>query len=134
MTAIPHIIKFKELGDERGNLIALENLRQIPFEVKRVFYIFGTQHGVIRGLHAHRKLHQVLICVSGSVDIYCEYGGKKEIYHLDNPAIGLDIQGLIWHDMRNFSEDSVLLVLANEYYDETDYIRDYQQFLKEARK
>ncbi len=134
MTAIPHIIKFKELGDERGNLIALENLRQIPFEVKRVFYIFGTQHGVIRGLHAHRRLHQVLICVSGSVDIYCEYGDKKEIYHLDNPAIGLDIQGLIWHDMRNFSEDSVLLVLASEYYDETDYIRDYQQFLKEARK
>ncbi len=131
MTIGPNIIHFKDLGDQRGCLVAIENLRQIPFEIKRVYYIYGTRHGVVRGLHAHRKLRQVLICVKGSLDIYCEYANERKLFRLDKPTMGLDIGGLVWHDMRNLSEDCVLLVLANDFYNEADYIRDYQEFLGE---
>lgn len=131
MKSAPKIIHFKVMGDERGSLVALEGGGQIPFDIKRVYYIWGTLEGVVRGKHAHKELRQVLICVRGSVDIYCEYGHKKETYHLNNPALGLELDGLVWHEMRNFSKDAVLIVLASEHYDEADYIRDYQEFLGE---
>ena len=130
MTTKPEIISFEKLGDEKGWLVVLENNTTIPFESKRCYYIYGTQEGVVRGHHAHRKLKQLLVCVSGSVDIYCEYADKKETYKLDQPNKGLILDGLIWHEMLNFSKGAVLLVLADNYYDESDYVRDYNEFLR----
>lgn len=126
----PEIIFFDIKGDNEGSLIALESNRNVPFEIKRTYYIYGTAEGVTRGHHAHRALKQLLICVNGSVEIYCEYGEKKEIFLLDTPNKGLIIEGLIWHKMMNFSPNTVLLVLADDYYDESDYVRNYDEFLK----
>ena len=128
-------IDLKAFGDERGSLIALESLsKQVPFDIKRVYYIFGVKDSAVRGRHAHYKLKQLLICVNGSVDIMAEDGKEKKIYHLDSPSKALYIEGLIWHDMRNFSKDAVIVVLASEHYKEEDYVRDYEKFLKEVQK
>ena len=129
-------IEFSQHGDERGQLIALEALSSnIPFEVKRVYYIFDTTPGTIRGNHAHKNLKQVLICVSGACTIVCEMpdGEVKEL-HLNWPNQGLLIEGLVWRQMKHFSKGAVLLVLASEHYDEADYIRDYGQFKIEAMR
>lgn len=117
-------------GDERGKLIALEALTDlVPFEVKRVYYIFDTTPGTVRGKHAHKVLKQLLICVSGACTIECEMpDGTKSEHRLDWPDRGLLIEGLVWRQMKEFSKDAVLLVLASEHYDESDYIRDYQVF------
>lgn len=120
-------------GDERGALIALENSRNIPFNIKRVYYIFGTKEGISRGFHAHRNLKQMLIAMSGSVRIKCEYNNRTEEYLLDTPTEGLLIDGLVWREMHDFSPDCVLAVLASNFYDESDYIRDYTVF-KESQK
>ncbi len=128
------IIDFKLCGDERGSLIALEGMKEIPFEIKRVYYIFGTQHGVSRGFHAHHELVQVAVCVKGYCDILMDNGTKKETITLNSPDKGLLIDAMQWHEMRNFSEDCVLLVLASDVYDENDYIRDYSDFLRECEK
>ena len=134
MTASVLLTSFQVRGDDRGSLIALENGHNLPFDVKRVYYIYGTKEGVSRGFHAHKNLKQMLISVSGSVDIVCEYGGKRETYRLDSPDKGLLINGLVWREMHGFSPDCVLIVLADDYYNEADYIRDYQEFLKEDAK
>ena len=117
-------------GDERGKLIALEALTDlVPFEVKRVCYIFDTTPGTVRGNHAHKDLRQLLVCVSGACTIACEMpDGTKSEHRLDWPDRGLLIEGLVWRQMKEFSKDAVLLVLASEHYDEADYIRDYQVF------
>lgn len=117
-------------GDERGNLIAVEALSDIaPFDIERVYYIFDTTPGTVRGNHAHRTLRQLLVCVSGACTILCEKAdGAKSEHRLDWPNRGLLIDGLVWREMRYFSKDAVLLVIANEHYDETDYIRDYGEF------
>ncbi len=117
-------------GDERGKLIALEALTDlVPFEVKRVYYIFDTTPGTVRGKHAHKVLKQLLICVSGACTIECEMpDGTKTEYRLDWPDRGLLIEGIIWRQMKEFSKDAVLLVLASEPYDEADYIRSYNEF------
>ena len=117
-------------GDERGKLIALEALTDlVPFEVKRVYYIFDTTPGTVRGKHAHKVLKQLLICVSGACTIECEMpDGTKSEHRLDWPDRGLLIEGLVWRQMKEFSKDAVLLVLASEHYDENDYIRDYSEF------
>lgn len=121
-------------GDERGSLIALEALsKEVPFEVKRVYYIFGVNDNSVRGKHAHYKLKQLLICVNGSVDIMAEDGKDKEIFHLDRANRGLYIEGFIWREMKNFSKDTVLVVLASEHYIEADYVRDYEKFLREVK-
>lgn len=125
------LIRFGVMGDERGSLIALENGHNLPFDVKRVYYIYGTKSGVSRGFHAHRKLKQMLIAVSGNVTIKCEYNEQKKEYKLSRPDEGLLIEGLVWREMYDFSPDCVLVVLADEYYNENDYIRDYNTFLKE---
>ena len=123
------IINFDTKGDERGSLISLEENKNIPFEIKRVYYIFNTVEGTRRGFHAHKKLKQLLVCVSGSCKILLDDGKSKEEISLDNPNKGLLIESMIWREMFDFSPDCVLMVLANEVYDESDYFRDYQQFL-----
>lgn len=129
-------IKFNQHGDDRGQLIALESMSdRVPFEVKRVYYIFDTTPGTVRGKHAHKVLKQVLICVSGACTIECELpDGSKVQHRLDWPDRGLLIDGLVWREMKEFSKDAVLLVLASEHYDEADYIRNYNVFRSEAEK
>lgn len=118
------------LGDERGSLVAIEALDTIPFAVNRVYYIFNTTSGEARGFHAHYNLQQLAICVSGKCRMVLDDGQNKEEVWLDSPSKGLIIGDMIWREMHDFSEDCVLLVLASEHYDEADYIRDYDEFLK----
>ena len=117
-------------GDERGSLIALEEFVNIPFHPKRVYYMFGTKKGVIRGNHAHKKLRQVAIAVRGRCRFLLDDGNEKIDLQLDNSAQALLIEKMIWHDMYDFSEDCVLMVLADELYDSEDYIRDYGTFIE----
>jgi dTDP-4-dehydrorhamnose 3,5-epimerase-like enzyme len=128
------IVHFNIIGDESGSLIALENLHEVPFEVKRVYYIFDTKKGVRRGMHAHRDLEQLCLCVRGSCTFVLDDGTKKDIIKLDSPKTGLYIKSLIWREMFDFSEDCVLVVLANKYYDEADYIRTYEEFKQLAAR
>lgn len=123
-------IRFPIRGDERGRLIVQEGMSEfVPFEIKRTYFIFDTTPGVVRGNHAHHRNRQMLICVIGACTICCELpNGTKSTYRLDCPNKGLLIEGMVWHDMREFSKDAVLLVLASEHYDETDYVRSYDDF------
>ncbi len=123
-----NIISFPPLGDDRGSLVALEATRTIPFDVKRVYYIFGTQPGVSRGFHAHRALQQVAVCVTGKCRMVLDDGQRREEVWLNSPTKGLLIGDLVWREMHDFSPDCVLLVLASELYNETDYIRSYDEF------
>jgi dTDP-4-dehydrorhamnose 3,5-epimerase-like enzyme len=125
-----NLINFKIMGDDRGSLIALEENHNVPFDVKRVYYIFGTKEGVRRGYHAHKDLKQLAICMSGSCKFLLDDGKQKEHIELTSPTQGLLIEGLIWREMYDFSSDCVLMVLADAYYDENDYIREYDNFLK----
>ena len=129
---ITKLEEFKVLGDHRGQLVALEANRQIPFDVKRVFYIYGTQEGVPRGNHSHYKTKQFLVAVNGSCKVTLDNGKEKETFDLNKPNLGLFQDALIWGTMHDFSSDCVLVVLASEHYDESDYIRDYDKFLKEV--
>ncbi len=128
------LVDFKVIGDHTGKLVALEKGGDLPFDVKRVYYIWNTSSEKVRGMHAHRKLEQMIVCTSGSCDFILDDGKNREIVHLDNPAQGLYIKHNIWREFTNFSNDCVVMVLASEYYDETDYIRNYDEFLKEVRK
>lgn len=122
--------RFPPHGDDRGQLVALEALEDIPFAVKRVYYIYDTLPGVVRGKHAHRCLEQILICVHGSCKVALEDGQERREILLDDPTLGLYISNDTWREMYDFSEGAVLLVLASEHYDEADYIRDYTKFLE----
>jgi dTDP-4-dehydrorhamnose 3,5-epimerase-like enzyme len=122
-------INFPSLGDERGSLVALEGAKTVPFEIKRVYYIFGTQPGVARGFHAHRNLRQLAVCVTGKCRMVLDDGEKREEAWLDSPNKGLVIGEMVWREMHDFSSDCVLLVLASEHYDESDYIRLYSDFV-----
>ena len=122
-------IKLKKLGDERGSLVALESNISVPFEIKRVYYIYGTKAGVSRGFHAHKALQQVAVAVSGSCDMVLDDGKTQETVHLDLPEKGVLIGPGVWRIMKNFTPDCVLLVFADAHYDEADYIRDYEEFL-----
>ena len=128
-------IEFESLGDERGGLVALEigHDKKIPFEVRRVYYIHRTEQGVIRGLHAHRNLQQVAICLSGKCRVVLDDGKRREETWLDSPLRGLLIGNLTWRELHDFSPDCVVLVLASEHYDESDYVRSYNEFLELAR-
>jgi len=121
-------IDFKSLGDDRGGLVALENNKEIPFNVKRVYYIFDTKKDVARGFHAHKALKQLAVCVSGSCSMLLDDGKDKETIRLDTPTKGVLIDPLVWHEMHDFSHDCVLLVLASDCYEESDYIRSYEVF------
>lgn len=127
-------INFHVHGDERGKLIALESCSdKVPFEIKRVYYIYDTQVQMARGNHAHKSLKQVLVCISGACTISCETpDGVVTEYRLSSPEIGLKIEGFVWRQMRDFSHDAVLMVLANEHFNEEDYVRNYEVFKKEC--
>ena len=121
---------FPPHGDDRGQLVAIEAMKDLPFEVKRVYYIYDTLEGVRRGFHAHKCLQQILICVSGSCKIHLDNGTDTAEVLLDKPNRGLYISNDMWREMYDFTPGAVLLVLASEYYDEADYIRNYEDFLK----
>ncbi len=121
---------FQPHGDSRGQLVALEEFRDIPFQIRRVYYMYDTGAGVVRGRHAHRSLEQILICIHGSCKILLDNGYEKKIVPLERPYEGLYVANDMWREMYDFSPDAVLLVLASELYDEKDYIRDYDEFLK----
>lgn len=121
-------IDFPLLGDERGSLVALENHRSIPFDIKRVYYICDTQQGVSRGFHAHKQLKQVAVCVAGKCRVILDDGKQREEVWLDSATKGILITDMIWREMHDFSKGCVFLVLASELYDENDYIRDYSEF------
>ena len=121
---------FQPHGDDRGQLVALEEFIDIPFEIKRVYYMYETGEGVRRGFHAHKSLEQILICIHGTCKILLDNGFEKKIVPLEKPYEGLYISNDMWREMYDFSPDAVLLVLASELYDESDYIRDYDEFIK----
>ncbi|NWK53161.1 WxcM-like domain-containing protein [Acinetobacter sp. SwsAc5] len=127
------LIDLPSLGDQRGGLVAIESNQSIPFEIKRLYYIFNTTNQS-RGFHAHIDLKQVAVCVKGSCRFILDNGHTREEVTLNSPTQGLYIDALTWREMHDFSEDCVLLVLASEHYDESDYIRHYQEFLKEVHK
>lgn len=124
------LIPLQAHGDDRGSLIALEEGKNIPFPVKRVYYLFKTKEGVRRGFHAHKTLKQVAIAVRGSCRFILDDGNERVEVLLDDPAQGLLIESFMWREMYEFSEDCVLMVLADQLYDESDYIRDYDDFLE----
>ena len=121
---------FQPHGDERGQLVALEEFKDIPFEIKRVYYMYDTVEGVIRGHHAHKSLEQILICIHGSCKIKLDNGTEQKVIPLEKPYEGLYVSNNMWREMFDFSPDAVLMVLASELYDESDYIRDYSEFLR----
>ena len=121
-------------GDSRGNLVAIEGLQDIPFEIRRVFFIYGVESEVYRGQHSHYKTKQYLIAVSGSCKVTLFDGFSKKTYHLDHPSSGVLQNELVWGEMHDFSEDCVLLVLASEYYNDADYIRSFDDFMILASK
>ncbi|MBU3155334.1 sugar 3,4-ketoisomerase [Clostridium estertheticum] len=128
------LIKFKDITDKYGHLTPIESKLDTPFEIKRIYYITKVEQGTTRGFHSHRKLHQVLICLNGSVKIRVKNPKEEEVFELNDPSVGLYVGTLIWREMFDFTEGSVLLVLASEYYDEDDYIRNYDFYLDEAKK
>ncbi|MFM4994980.1 sugar 3,4-ketoisomerase [Aeromonas sanarellii] len=127
------LIEFPMLGDARGSLLSLESNNNIPFDIKRVYYIFNTVKGVSRGFHAHKALKQVAVAVSGSCRFVLDDGVDKAEVILDVPTRGLLIESFMWREMHDFSDDCVLMVLADQLYDESDYIRKYEDFLRLAR-
>lgn len=127
-------VKFNQLGDERGHLVVVEGLKDIPFDIKRIFYIYGSDNNVVRGQHANRKSEFVLINVSGTSKVEVDDGKSKIVFDLDEPHVGIYLPNMVWKDMFDFSHDSVLLVLASETYDPSEYIREYDDYINEINK
>ncbi len=132
LSEVCKIIFFKEMGDERGNLVVIEGSQDIPFSIKRVFYLYGSDPDIVRGQHANRRSSFVLINVSGTSRVRITNGTEELVVALDKPRMGVYIPPMYWKDMYDFSSDSVLLVLSDEHYDSSEYIRDYDEYLKEA--
>jgi dTDP-4-dehydrorhamnose 3,5-epimerase-like enzyme len=128
------LIHLARLGDERGQLVSLESNKNIPIEIKRVYYLTGTKEGVPRGFHAHKELEQIAVCVAGRCRMVIDNGTYKEEVWLDSPNKAILIEKMIWREMHDFSDDCVLLVLASEHYDESDYIRDYLEFVDAVQR
>lgn len=125
------LIEFPSYGDERGQLVIVEGSKDIPFDIKRIFYIYGSDSSVIRGQHANKRTEFVLINVAGRSKVRVKDGkGNEAVFSLNRPHTGIYLPNMVWKDMYDFSEDSVLLCLASEHYDAEEYIRDYEQFVK----
>lgn len=131
--SLVQMLDFPQRGDERGHLVIVEGMQDIPFDIKRVFYIYGSDPEVVRGQHANRKTEFVLINVAGTSKVRVKDGkGNEAVFSLNRPHTGIYLPTMVWKDMYEFSEDSVLLVLASEHYDAQEYIRDYDAFAKEV--
>ena len=128
------LVSFNEHSDDRGNLVALEVEQEIPFEVKRIYYIYGANNDCVRGKHAHKVLNQLIVCISGSVSFLLDNGKEKETIILNKPNTAIYIYSLVWREFSNFSKDCVIVVFASEHYDKSDYILDYNDFLEECNK
>ena len=128
------VVKLKKISDPRGNLTVIEDNKDVPFRIKRIYYIYDVPTGEYRGAHAHKRLEQLMVAVSGSFDVRVDNGKGRRTFTLNRPYEGLYIPKMTWRDMDNFSSGSVCLVLASDYYEESDYIRNYDEFLKEARE
>ena len=124
------LIDFNVKGDDRGSLVAIEGSQDVPFDIKRVYYVFRTSKDAVRGMHAHKTLEQIIFCPSGSCEFILDDGTQRETVRLDQPNKGLYIKSNTWREFTNFSDDCVVMVLASAHYDESDYIRDYGQFLE----
>lgn len=127
------IIELPKIQDQRGNLTFIEADRHVPFEFKRVYYLYDVPGGAARAAHGHRSLHQLMIAMSGSFDVTLDDGKQKKLFHLNRSYFGLYIPPMMWRDLDNFSSGAVCMVLASDYYDENDYFRNYDNFLKAAR-
>ena len=125
------VLNFADLGDERGKLVVVEGSQDIPFKIERVFYIYGSDNEVVRGQHANRESEFVLINVGGTSKVRIDNGHSEAIIELNKPMMGLYIPTMVWKDMYDFSEDSILLVLASTHYNGKEYIRDYEEYKKE---
>lgn len=128
------ILSLRAFSDKRGSLVALESCKNVPFEIKRVYYIFDTSPEFDRGGHAHTNLEQLVLCLAGSCEFILDDGKTQEKVILDSPKMGLYIGKNMWREMKNFSYNCRLVVLASDYYDENEYIRDYDEFLRMIRK
>lgn len=130
MTGV-QLIEFPQKGDERGHLVIAEGMKDIPFNIKRIFYIYGSDSTVVRGQHANRRSEFVLINVAGTSKVKVKDGkGNEAIFSLNRPHTGIYLPRMVWKDMYDFSEDSVLLCLSSEHYDAEEYIRDYNEFVR----
>lgn len=127
------LIDLPKIMDARGNLTFIESERHVPFDIRRVYYLYDVPGGADRGGHAHKALHQLVIAISGSFDIHLDDGFSKKTIHMNRSYSGLTICPMIWREINNFSTGAVCLVLASEYYDEADYYREYEQFILDAR-
>jgi dTDP-4-dehydrorhamnose 3,5-epimerase-like enzyme len=128
------IIDLPIIKDPRGNLTFIEAGRHIPFDIRRVYYLYDVPGGSERGGHAHKELHQLIIAMSGSFDIHLDDGHAKKTIHMNRSYYGLYVCPMIWREMDNFSSGAVCMVLASDYYDETDYYREYKQFIIDVKK
>ncbi len=127
-------IDLPKINDPRGNLTFIEGERHVPFDIKRVYYLYDVPGGAERGGHAHKDLHQLIIAMAGSFDIHLDDGHSKKTMHMDRSYYGLYVCPMIWREIDNFSSGAVCMVLASEYYDELDYYRDYGQFISDAQR
>jgi len=129
-----HLINLPKITDPRGNLSFIEGGQHIPFDIKRVYYLYDVPGGSDRGSHAHKNLHQFIVAMSGSFDVVLDDGKEKKRFHLNRSYNGLYVCPMMWRDLDNFSSGAVCMVLASAHYDENDYIRDYSQFLSLTSK
>jgi dTDP-4-dehydrorhamnose 3,5-epimerase-like enzyme len=128
------MLKIPQFSDDKGNLCAIEASIDIPFEIKRVYYITDVRSDTVRGNHSHRKLHQVLICLNGTVRLRVYNGTEFDDITLSSPNEGVYIGPHVWREMHDFSDQSVLMVLASQHYDESDYIRSFDQYISESQR
>jgi dTDP-4-dehydrorhamnose 3,5-epimerase-like enzyme len=127
------IVDLPKITDPRGNLTFIEGGRHVPFQIQRVYYLYDTPGGAERGGHAHKELHQLIVAMSGSFDVILNDGREKKRFHLNRSYYGLYVCPMIWRELDNFSSGSVCMVLASNFYDESDYFRDFQEFLKASK-
>jgi hypothetical protein len=128
------LVQLPKISDPRGNLTFIEGANHVPFEIKRIYYTYDVPGGSDRGAHAHKNLHQLIIAMSGSFDVVLDDGFDQKHFHLNRSYFGLYICPMMWRLLENFSSGSVCLVLASHLYDADDYYRDYEEFVKDARK
>ncbi len=128
------IVELPKIADPRGNLSFVEGGQHIPFDIKRVYYLYDVPGGSDRGSHAHKNLHQFIVAMSGSFDVVLDDGQQKQRFHLNRSYYGLYVSPMMWRNLDNFSSGAVCMVLASEHYEADDYIRDYDQFLAAAKQ